>query len=71
MNEDRAISSGDISKTAWIIAAKHLTAGQRDVTKMIEEGILQERRRCTELLEAALGPEADRVIFVAHPEAEW
>lgn len=66
-----AVSSDDIYRSAWLIAAKHLTAGQKDVTKMIAEGMLQERRRCVELMAAALGPDADRAVFLAHPEAEW
>ena len=68
---DAAVSSDDILKTAWFIAAKHLTAGQKDVTKMIMEGILQERIRCFELMKSALGPDADRAIFISHPEAKW
>ncbi len=69
--DDAAVSSDDILRTAWFIAAKHLTAGQKDVTKMIVEGILQERVRCFELMKSALGPDADRAIFISHPEASW
>lgn len=69
--EDAAVSSEDIQMTAWFIAAKHLTAGQKDVTKMIMEGMLQERVRCSELMKSVLGPDADRAIFISHPEASW
>lgn len=61
----------DIIRSAWFIAAKHLTQGQKDVTKMIAEGILQERVRCVELMKAALGPDSHRAMFLADPEAEW
>ena len=71
VEDDDAVASDDILSTAWFIAAKHLTAGQKDVTKMIVEGILQERVRCFELVKSALGPDADRAIFISHPEASW
>jgi hypothetical protein len=70
-NDAAAVSSTDIQRTAWLIAAKHLTAGQKDVTQMIEEGIAQERARCIELMKAALGPDADRAVFVANPDLRW
>lgn len=61
----------DIVRTAWFIAAKHLTAGQKDVTKMIAEGIRQERVRCMDIMEAALGPDAQRAVFLADPNCDW
>jgi hypothetical protein len=70
-DENTTVLTDDILRTAWFIAAKHLTAGQKDVTKMIAEGMLQERLRCFELVKAALGPDADRAIFISHPEAAW
>ena len=63
--------SDDTARTAWFIAAKHLTAGQKDVSKMIAEGIRQERARCMDIMEAALGPDAQRAVFIADPNCDW
>lgn len=69
---DPQLPSDDIQVTAWCIAAKHLTSGQKDVTKMIADGIRQERTRCVELLRAALGPEADHLsTFFEDSRYNW
>lgn len=39
----------DITRAAWIIAAKHIARGQKDPTHMIAEGIRSERERWTSL----------------------
>lgn len=70
-DKPESIFGDDIQRTAWSIAARHLTAGQKDVTKMIADGIRGERTRCLELIEAALGPNADMAVFVAHPNFDW
>ena len=70
--DDRQLPSDDIQVTAWCIAAKHLTAGQKDVTKMIADGIRQERTRCADLLRAALGSEAIHLsTFLEDPRSNW
>ena len=70
--EDRnSVFSDDIQRTAWAIAARHLTAGQKDVTKMIADGIRQERSRCVELVHSALGPDAEVAVFVRDPSFDW
>lgn len=38
--------SNDIELAAQAIAARHMTAGQKDITKMIADAIQQERARC-------------------------
>lgn len=35
----------DVLQIAWAISARHLVAGQKDVTLMIADAIMQERRR--------------------------
>ena len=69
--KSESIFIDDIQRTAWSIAARHLTAGQKDVTKMIADGIRHERARCAELVEAALGPDAEIAVFVGHPNFDW
>lgn len=67
-----SIFSDDIEMTAWAITARHLTAGQTDMTKMIADAIRQERARCAELFRIALGPDADHLsVFVENPQAPW
>ena len=67
-----SVFSDDVELTAWVIAARHMTAGQKDVTKMIADAIWQERARCIELLQSALGPGADHLaVFVADPDSDW
>ncbi|MCB5203764.1 hypothetical protein LH464_14915 [Neorhizobium sp. T786] len=61
----------DIQTTAWAIAARHLTRGQKDVTKMIADALVIERARCVELMHAALGPEDPRIVFLENPSHEW
>ncbi|MCB5203567.1 hypothetical protein LH464_13905 [Neorhizobium sp. T786] len=61
----------DIQMTAWAIAAKHLTRGQKDVTKMIADALVIERTRCVELMHAALGPDDPLVVFLANPSHDW
>ena len=61
----------DIQRTAWAVAARHLTRGQKDVTKMIAEAVHMERQRCLDLIHAALGPEVALGVFVADPDHEW
>ncbi len=64
--------SDDIELTAWAIAARHLTAGQKDVTKMIADAIRQERARCADLMRSALGADADHLsTFVEDPHSNW
>ncbi|MCJ8520697.1 hypothetical protein ABID21_003917 [Pseudorhizobium tarimense] len=70
-HEHNPVFADDIQRTAWAIAARHLTAGQKDVTKMIADGIRQERSRCTDLVHAALGPDAEIAVFVANPSHDW
>ena len=65
------VFADDIQRTAWAIAATHLTAGQKDVTKMIADGIRQERDRCVELVNSALGAESRIAIFIADPNFDW
>jgi hypothetical protein len=61
----------DVMMSAWAIAAKHLTRGQKDVTRMIAEGIQQERKRCVELMQSALGSDAQIAVFVEDPRYDW
>jgi len=64
--------SDDIEMTAWAIAARHMTAGQKDPTKMIADAIRQERARCADLLRSALGPGAEHLsTFVEDPHSNW
>jgi hypothetical protein len=35
----------DVLQIAWAISARHLVAGQKDVTLMIADAIVQERRQ--------------------------
>jgi hypothetical protein len=35
----------DVLQIAWAISARHLVAGQKDVTLMIADAIMQERRK--------------------------
>lgn len=65
------VFADDIQRTAWAIAARHLTAGQKDVTKMIADGIRQERSRCIELADSALGADSAITIFIADPSFDW
>ncbi|HEV7434829.1 MAG TPA: hypothetical protein VGO22_08175 [Pseudorhizobium sp.] len=65
------VFADDIQRTAWAIAARHLTAGQKDVTRMIADGIRQERSRCVDLVGAALGPDAEIAVFVGNPSHDW
>ncbi|WP_158002020.1 hypothetical protein [Pseudorhizobium pelagicum] len=65
------VFADDIQRSAWAIAARHLTAGQKDVTKMIADGMQQERTRCVDLVHAALGADADLGVFVANPRYNW
>ncbi|MBB6182154.1 hypothetical protein [Pseudorhizobium flavum] len=53
--------SDDIEMTAWVIAARHMTAGQKDVTKMIADAIRQERARCAGLMRSALNSDEDHL----------
>lgn len=69
--EESTVYPEDVQTTAWSIAARHLTRGQKDVTKMIAEGLLTERKRCLELMHAALGPEDPRIAFLANPNHDW
>lgn len=61
----------DITRTAWSISAKHLVAGQKDVTKMIADAIMQERQRCSELAKAALGSDDALAVFIQDPYYDW
>lgn len=70
-DDDAPVFADDIQRNAWAIAARHLTSGQKDVTKMIADGIQQERRRCVELVHAALGPDDSIAIFVGNPNTDW
>lgn len=47
MIPDNTIYPPDILQQAWFIAAKHLSRGEKDVTKMIADAIVQERKRWT------------------------
>lgn len=70
-DDHHAVFADDIQRTAWAIAARHLTAGQKDVTKMIADGIRQERSRCADLVQAALGPHSEIAVFVSDPSYDW
>lgn len=35
----------DIMMLAWVITARHLTRGQKDVTKIVADAIWEERKR--------------------------
>lgn len=48
----------DVLQIAWAISARHLVAGQKDVTLMIADAIMQERRRHADA--APKGIDADR-----------
>lgn len=69
-NEGPAFTD-DIQRSAWAIAARHLTAGQKDVTKMIADGMQQERARCVALVHAALGRDSALSVFVDNPHHDW
>ncbi len=69
--DPNTVFADDIQMTAWAIAARHLTAGQKDVTKMIADGIRQERNRCMELADSAFGAGSPMAVFIADPNFDW
>ena len=71
MSQDSDGIPADIRQAAWEISARHLTAGQKDVTTMIADGMLRERRRCVALAQAALGPDVPMAVFIADPWTVW
>ncbi|MFN7101562.1 MAG: hypothetical protein ACK4N1_02980 [Pseudorhizobium sp.] len=70
-DDEGPVFTDDIQRSAWAIAARHLTAGQKDVTKMIADGMQQERARCVALAQAALGGDSALSVFVANPHHDW
>lgn len=45
------MASEDIERAAWVISARHLARGQKDVTLMIVDAIRIERERCAKIAE--------------------
>lgn len=65
------IFASETDRTAWRIASRHLSRGQRDPVKMIAEAIEEERARCIGLIEAAGLSCDDLSPFISNPNSDW
>lgn len=45
MSKNEGEIPDDVMLLAWIITAEHLTRGEKDVTKIVADAILRERKR--------------------------
>lgn len=71
MDSEIRIFDSSTERTAWLIAARHLAAGQKNPVKMIVEAIEHERGRCVALLQAAGGADAEIPGYLIDPDMDW
>lgn len=71
MDEKAGVFTSTTERTAWNIAARHLASGQKDPVLMIVDGIVEERKRCIELLQAAAGRHVEIPSFLTDPDHQW
>ncbi|WP_421423212.1 hypothetical protein [Agrobacterium rosae] len=48
MTKDQLEYPEELKLMAWVIVAKHLTRGEKDITKIVADAIWQERHRWVE-----------------------
>lgn len=71
MDDMSGVFTSTTERTAWNIAARHLARGQKDPVMMIVDGIEEERKRCIDLLRAAIGSDFEVPTFMVDPDHQW
>jgi hypothetical protein len=54
MTNDNSAYTEEIMQAAWFITAKHMLRGEKDITKIVADAILQERKRLEEISSAQI-----------------
>lgn len=71
MDDMSGVFTSTTERTAWNIAARHLARGQKDPVMTIVDGIEEERKRCIDLLRAAIGRDFEVPTFMVDPDHQW
>ncbi|WP_156466880.1 hypothetical protein [Rhizobium sp. Leaf384] len=64
------MASDDIKQLAWAIVAEHMTRGEKDPAKMVEDGIRRERHRWTGDHNESTLHESDGGLLINHPSLQ-